>query len=168
MRVLQENQVVLMQTTTTATTTTATTTTATTTTTLPANGVYGKKLVYNNWVYSVLPEGEGPAAEQETQDKNPHTLPGDMEVVDVTQSGWQQILDNVIKPYGWTTHVLVVADTVQGTSPGFNSKNFQTPGAKWKDDVATLDPTFIKWTNQRRTFQFTGTSLRVLVRSRRL
>ena len=88
-----------------------------------------------------------------------------MEVIDVTQSDWQEILDNVIKPYGWTTLLIVVVDPLQGTSPGFNSKNFETPGDKWSG----YPNQYLEWTNQGRTFRFINpVSFRVLVRSRQL
>ena len=143
---------------------------------MDGNGVCGTKVVHNNWVYSIQPEGEGPtsASVWTPADMEPFTIPDDMEVVDVSQSDWQQILDNVIKPYGWSTNNLIVADAssvcsrVPCTSPVYFTKNVESfgeiPGQKFADDY----PSSITWSNQGRTFQLNPGSFRVLLRSRQL
>ena len=128
--------------------------------TLPPDGVHGTKLVHGGWVYSALPEGKGPNARSEAQDRDPHTLGDGKEVVDVRGADWAGVLAGVITPYSWNTNRIVCCDSSAGTWPAFKSKN---SGAQ---DEANLS--WIKWSNGGRTFQFSSANARVLVRSRRM
>ena len=128
-------------------------------------------------MYSVLPEGDGHNAKYIKHTLHItrgvlQTIPQGMDMVDVNQKDWSEILENVIKPFGWGTWIIVVADhsatSKTHKSPAYNTKIFASgrreiiTGTKWAFQKCAEQ--HISWKSSR-TFKVDGIA-RVLVRSR--
>ena len=110
------------------------------------DGVDGTDLWHNGRRYFVLPELDpdgvavGPQSPRLHQDKaQQHTVPAGAEVVDVSDLDWQDVLDNVVKPFAWGTHVLVCQDRSKAfTHPGFYGAHERGAkrGTRYNEDCA--------------------------------
>ena len=129
------------------------------------DGVYGNNVLLGEWVYSVLPEGNGPHAGPGWQDRNHHDIPENWEVVSQDCAEWEEILEDVIKPYGWGTQIVFCRRTSSRYDcVGFQTMNCGCAGAHYSNSGINFSGS---WDQQRISgFRITaGGHCRLLVRS---
>ena len=84
------------------------------------------------------------------------SLPTGFEFVKTTDDDFGMVVEHVIKPYGWHTHILCVLKP-DGDFIGYNGKNYGSPGQIYRDPIW-----FSSIGNGK--YEFTGGSGRALIR----
>ena len=118
-------------------------------------------VIHGRTAYRVLPDDDAPipnSDDEKTQSEDPFVVPEGWRIVAQDDANWDDVLENVIKPHGWATHVVCVARQRADltTFVGFETEHYGEPGTEYGDDN-TLSQT------ADRRYQFGGSSFRLLI-----